>query len=663
MNNIHKILIANRGEIAVRIIKAIHETGRKAIAIYHKSDEDSLHVKISDEAWMLEGEALSDTYLSAKQIIRIAKNAHADAIHPGYGFLSENHNFAEEVVHAGMVFIGPDFESIKKMGNKIEARKIAESLNIPLLKGKIGNKDELSAFASEMDLPILVKAAAGGGGKGMRIIRKRQEIEEMLEATAREALSYFGNGDIYIETYLENPHHIEIQLFGDHHGNIVSLYERDCSIQRRHQKIIEEAPASVISDEMREKLGAAAIQLAKHINYKNAGTVEFLYQNDKFWFLEMNTRIQVEHPVTEMITGIDLVQEQISVAEGHPLSFTQEEVTVHGHAIEARIYAEDPAAEFLPSPGEIIYHCAPQNKLSRVDTALVNSGYISPDFDPMISKLIIHGKNRIDAIRKLASALEEYKIVGIKSNIGFLKGIVKHQSFIEKSPDVSFCKKYTAEILKWSVQNDEIPRPWLSIAFYHFITNHTAISTSRSIYRYIGNWRINRNRILLLNTTKVDFNVIYDGEKEFDFTLNGKTYYAHLINCEEKECTLSLNNVISKVNYVQNNNKVILFIGSENVEVQNEIFSKAEGVKTDNTTGLNGSELIQSPMAGKIIEIAVVNNQSVKKGETLVILESMKMENKILASTDGKISEINHKNGDIVHGQETLMILSNHEQP
>jgi len=660
MNNIHKILIANRGEIAVRIIKAIHDTGRKAVAIYHKADEDSLHVQMADEAWMLEGTTISDTYLSVKQIINIAENAHADAIHPGYGFLSENDIFADEVTKAGMVFIGPDAETIKKMGNKIEARKIAESLNIPLLKGRTGSKEELSAFALEMDLPILVKAAAGGGGKGMRIIRNKQEVKEVLEGTSREALSYFGNGDIYIETYLENPHHIEIQLFGDHHGNVVSLFERDCSVQRRHQKIIEEAPASVISDEIREKLSMAAIQLARHINYKNAGTVEFLYQDNKFWFLEMNTRIQVEHPVTEMVTGIDLVQEQISVAEGRPLSFSQDEVKVLGHAIEARIYAEDPATDFLPSPGDIIFHKAPESNFSRVDTALDASGKISPEFDPMISKLIVHGKDRMDAIRKLTASLEKYKIVGIKSNIDFLRGIMKHQSFVEKSPDISFCKKHTNEILKKeNAQDDEISCPWLLIAFYHFIANYHSAKNSSSLYGRIGSWRINRNHVLLFNSTKVKFKINFDVDKEFEFTLNGKTYYAKLIYCDDEKCSLSLNNVITGTNYFRMKDKFILLFETKSIEVKNPFFTTARSLQVDNASDVNGSELVQAPMAGKIIDILVENNQAVKKGETLVILESMKMENKILASSDGKILQINHKSGDVVPGQETIMVLSN----
>ncbi len=442
---IKKILIANRGEIAVRIIRACRELGIKSAAVYSEADKTSLHSRLADESFFIGAAPSSESYLNKEKIIRIARESGSDAIHPGYGFFSENAGFIKMVEDAGLIFIGPSSSSVGLMGSKTAARQLMSKNNVPIVPGTtkvIESVEEGISISKEITFPVLLKASAGGGGKGMRRINSPEEFQSAFEATRREALKAFGDDSIYIEKFIENPRHIEVQIIADKHGNYAHLFERECSIQRRHQKIIEEAPSSFVDPETRKKITAAAVSAAKACNYYNAGTIEFLMDRNKsFYFLEMNTRLQVEHPVTELITGIDLVREQISIADGNRLSFKQEDLKINGHAMESRIYAEDPDNNFLPSTGKLHEYLSPSGPGVRVDEGFGRGSEISIYYDPLVAKLVCWANNRDNAIERMKRALGEYKIFGVVSNISFLKEIFSHPKFIKGEFDINFLEK------------------------------------------------------------------------------------------------------------------------------------------------------------------------------------------------------------------------------
>lgn len=441
----NKLLIANRGEIAVRIIKACKELGIKTAAIYSDADITALHPKLADEAYYIGGSAAAKSYLDKDKIINLAKDISADAIHPGYGFFSENTDFISEVEKSGITFIGPSSKSVSMMGSKTAARNLMMKNNVPIVPGSleaVKNIEEGLRVASEIGYPILLKASAGGGGKGMRRVNSDDEFKSAFESTKREALKSFANDDVYIEKFIENPKHIEVQIIADKHGNYRHIFERECSIQRRHQKIIEESPSSFVDTELRKDITTAAINAAKACNYFNAGTIEFLVDiNRKFYFLEMNTRIQVEHPVTEFISGIDLVREQISIAAGNKISFSQDDLKINGYAMECRIYAEDPSNNFMPSTGKIIDYKEPGGAGVRVDSGFSSGSEISIFYDPMIAKLICWDKDRPSAINRMKRALSEYQISGVTTNISFLNFILGNEIFISGSYDIHFIDK------------------------------------------------------------------------------------------------------------------------------------------------------------------------------------------------------------------------------
>ncbi|OGI01117.1 MAG: acetyl-CoA carboxylase biotin carboxylase subunit [Candidatus Melainabacteria bacterium GWF2_37_15] len=443
---INKLLIANRGEIAVRIIRACKELGISTVAVYSQADEDSLHVSLADEAYCIGPAQSSKSYLNIPHIISTALMAGVDAIHPGYGFLAENADFAEICRDHNIKFVGPSPESIRAMGDKASAKKTMINNNVPTVPGTAGlisDIEEVRPWVKQVGFPVIIKATAGGGGRGMRIVRHEGELESQMKMAQTEAGTCFGNNGVYIEKYLENPRHIEVQIMADQYGNVVHLGERDCSIQRRHQKLIEEAPSPVITPEIREKMGQAAINAAKGINYEGAGTIEFLLDGDKnFYFMEMNTRIQVEHCVTEMITSTDLVKEQIRVASGAKLSFTQDDIKIHGHAIECRINAEDSDKNFMPCPGLIDGYVPPGGPGVRIDSHMYTNYKIPPFYDSLISKIICWGKNRDEAIARMLRALDEYAITGIKTTIPFHAKVLKHKQFIKGEFSTNFIEKY-----------------------------------------------------------------------------------------------------------------------------------------------------------------------------------------------------------------------------
>ncbi|TXH97645.1 MAG: acetyl-CoA carboxylase biotin carboxylase subunit, partial [Rheinheimera sp.] len=447
-----KILIANRGEIACRVIKTAHQLGIRCVAVYSEADANARHVQMADEAFLLGPAPSKDSYLRADKILAIAKQSGAEAIHPGYGFLSENEDFAKACAEAGVVFIGPPVPAIAAMGSKSAAKEIMSKAGVPLVPGYHGdNQDEqfLAAEANRIGYPLLLKAAYGGGGKGMKVVWQASEFLEQLNSAKREALNGFGNDKILMERYLTKPRHVEIQVFADNFGNAVYLHERDCSIQRRHQKVIEEAPAPNFSAEQRKAMGEAAVTAAKAIGYAGAGTVEFLFDEDgSFYFMEMNTRLQVEHPVTEMITGQDLVKWQLLVASNQPLPLAQHEIPLDGHAIEVRVYAEDPDNNFLPATGKLTYLRQPDcHRHVRIDTGVVEYDEVSPFYDPMIAKLIVWDENRQRALDRLANALSDYEVVGLDTNLAFLRQLASHPAFAACELDTGFIARHRETLI------------------------------------------------------------------------------------------------------------------------------------------------------------------------------------------------------------------------
>ncbi|MCH7400966.1 acetyl-CoA carboxylase biotin carboxylase subunit [Belliella kenyensis] len=461
MKKIHKLLVANRGEISLRIMRTAREMGIKTVAVYSEADRHAPHVKYADEAVCLGPAPSNQSYLLIDKIIQACKDLQVDAIHPGYGFLSENAKFAQRVSEAGIIFVGPSPQAIEVMGSKLAAKQAVSKYGIPMVPGTeeaISDIDEAKSTAASIGYPILIKASAGGGGKGMRIVEKEEEFEEQMQRAISEAQSAFGDGAVFIEKYITSPRHIEIQVLGDHHGNVVHLFERECSVQRRHQKVVEEAPSAVVSEAMRQRMGEAAIMVAKACDYYGAGTVEFIVDEAlNFYFLEMNTRLQVEHPVTEMITGVDLVKEQILVAEGHQLSFGQEDLKIHGHAVEIRVYAEDPKNNFLPDIGKLQTYTRPQGSGVRVDDGFEQGMDIPIYYDPMIAKLITHADTREKAMDRMIRAIEEYQITGIETTLGFCKFVMKHEAFRSGDFDTKFVERYfTPESLDEQWTDDEL---------------------------------------------------------------------------------------------------------------------------------------------------------------------------------------------------------------
>jgi len=455
-----KILVANRGEIALRVMKSAREMGIATVAVYSEADRNSPHVKYADEAVLLGPPASGESYLRGDKIIEVCKELNVDGIHPGYGFLSENADFAEAVEKAGLNFIGPSGESMRIMGDKLSAKEAAKKFNIPLVPGSEGaitNVEEGKKLSEEIGFPVLIKASAGGGGKGMRIVERTEDFEEQMKMAVNEAKSAFGNGAVFIEKYVTSPRHIEIQVLCDKHGNRVHLFERECSIQRRHQKVVEEAPSSVLTDEIRSQMGQTAVDVARSCDYIGAGTVEFILdENKNFYFLEMNTRLQVEHPVTEMITGMDLVKEQIKVARGEKLAFQQSDLSSNGHAMEVRVYAEDPSDNFMPDIGKLKNYQRPHGPGIRVDDGFEEGMEVPIYYDPMISKLITHGKDRQEAMDRMVRACEDYRIVGITTTLAFGKYVMQHPAFVSGDFDTHFVDKhYSAEDLKVSIKDEE----------------------------------------------------------------------------------------------------------------------------------------------------------------------------------------------------------------
>lgn len=501
MPTIKKILVANRGEIALRVMRTAREMGISTVAVFSEADRNAPHVKYADEAVCIGPPPSKESYLLGDKIIAVAQSLGVDAIHPGYGFLSENAGFSRAVKEAGLIFIGPSPESIEIMGDKLSSKHAVASYNIPMVPGTpdaITDRVAAKAKAAEIGYPILIKASAGGGGKGMRVVEKEEDFDEQMDRAVGEAISAFGNGACFIEKYITKPKHIEIQIMGDQHGNVVHLFERECSIQRRHQKLIEEAPSAVLTPEIREAMGLCAVNVAKACNYYGAGTVEFIVdENLDFYFLEMNTRLQVEHPVTELITGIDLVKEMIHVAEGKPLSIKQEDLQINGHSIEVRVCAEDPTNNFLPNVGTLQTYVRPQGNGVRVDDGMEEGMDIPIYYDPMIAKLITYGNDRTEAIEKMIRAIDEFKITGVATTLPFCKFALKHEAFVSGNFDTRFVGLYfTPEVLEGEADQNELAIAAVLAAQLLKNKNKPKVADNgNALVNNASQWRKNRTKL------------------------------------------------------------------------------------------------------------------------------------------------------------------------
>ncbi len=665
-NMFDKILIANRGEIACRVIRTARRLGIRTVAVYSDADRGSLHVALADEAYRIGPAPAGESYLKAEAILEVAARSGAQAIHPGYGFLSENDSFAEACAAVGVVFIGPPPAAIRAMGSKSAAKRIMEGAQVPLVPGYHGEKQEsdlLRREAEQIGFPVLIKASAGGGGKGMRAVLTLDDFDDALAAARREARASFGDDRVLLEKYLTKPRHVEIQVFADTHGNAVHLFERDCSIQRRHQKVLEEAPAPGMKPELRARMGEAAVAAARAIGYVGAGTVEFLLDEDgSFYFMEMNTRLQVEHPVTEMITGQDLVEWQLLVASGEPLPAGQEQLAICGHAIEARIYAEDPNREFLPSIGRLRHLRPPADSPHvRIDTGVRQEDEVSIYYDPMIAKLIVWDTDRNGALRRLRSALAEYQVVGVTTNTGFLASVAAHPAFVSGEFDTGFIERHRSDLFPSAMP---APGRTLALASLEILLRREeeakgSAETSLDPYspwHSVSGWRLNFDNHHTL--------YLLDGEEEIAITVHyrGDGYLLALPD----------GNLLVR-GTLDNNGDILADLGGTRV--------KATVVRHGNTLtileqgrvhtltihdphacigedqGVDAS--LAAPMPGKVVAVLVNPGEKVEKGRPLMILEAMKMEHTITAPRDGLISSLNFTVGSLVsEGVELLAIVA-----
>lgn len=659
MKLFNKILVANRGEIAIRIVKSARALGIKTVMIYSEVEANALHVKYGDESYCIGKVELSDTYLNIQKIVDVAIKSKCDAVHPGYGFLAENPKFVTACEEAGITFIGPTTHAMKIMGNKIEARTFAKSINIPMTEGVTGDVEALKLASKSIKYPILIKAAAGGGGKGMRIVYSDAELNDALESTSREAKNYFGDGTIYVEKFVENPRHIEIQIIGDNLGNVVHLYERECSIQRRYQKIIEESPSPTLTQEVREAMGATAVKIGKAIGYNNAGTIEFLVDKDlNYYFLEMNTRVQVEHPVTEMVTGIDIVREQILIAAGNKLSFAQEEISQNGHAIECRVYAEEPENNFLPSPGKMTYYREPHGEGVRIDTGIEKACTIESFYDPMISKLVIWGVDRDNARVKSIEALKNYIVHGIKTNVAYLINMLQHDSFVHNTVSTKFCEERHAEMMQICTDSKAATPFYVPLISYVIFSLDIKDSVCDNVWSKIGYWRDLMKISVSFEETETLVFLNYRNGCDFEFEINGQKYCTHVKINDNGKLDLIINNDVfvsfvstdSKGNASVSTNGNIYKAIRKDILIKEDVFSNVGGFGEDPNN-------VFSPMPGKVIKVNVEVGSAVKKGENLIVVEAMKMENHVKAVRDAVVAKINVKAGDMVDSSNPLIIL------
>lgn len=658
-----KIAIANRGEIALRIIRAAHEMQIQTLTFYSEEEKSAPHVLLSDEAYSLGSGDLNNTYLNINKIVEIAVQNGADAVHPGYGFLSENASFAEACEIAGLVFIGPSVDVLKQMGNKVTAKAIAKKAGVNVLESFLINPAEVDRIHHNFDFPLLIKASNGGGGKGMQVVYNASQLAEKAAQAARSALNYFGSDEIYIENYIENARHIEVQVLGDAFGNVVHLFERDCTIQRNHQKIIEEAPAVALPMHLRQQLHEAALAICQMVNYQNAGTVEFLVDiNSNFFFLEMNPRIQVEHPITEAITGVDIVKEQISIAAGNRLSFLQTDVRLKGFAIEARLYSEDPQNSFLPSGQPVVHYSFPHGTNIRIESAIDMQGAAN-QFDPLVCKLVVWAENRRLALDKMLNALNETIIVGPVTNQQYLKAIFMSDDYLSNQLDTRFCHNNAQQLNEFVLQKkNETPTETLlaAVLFLWSLSD----SNSTSVWTKNGNWR--QFPMAEIEMAEKNFSIYFRLNGNLvQFELN-KILYSFIIDAQQiNQGVLFIENEKQKSRiafYVENDAVLYLFSGSYTYVLKNKNVLEYYPLEFDidsANTGSKHNSTVFANLFGRVVDIPVKKDQTIYKGDVLMIIESMKSENKVLAPFSGSVKKINVKVGDQISDKMPLLYIDN----
>ncbi|HZP99094.1 MAG TPA: acetyl/propionyl/methylcrotonyl-CoA carboxylase subunit alpha [Reyranella sp.] len=655
-----KILIANRGEIACRVIKTAKRLGIKTVAIYSDADVGARHVAMADEAVHIGPSPARDSYLVVDRLIDAARRTGAEAVHPGYGFLSENAGFAEACAKAGVVFIGPPPSAIRAMGSKSEAKKIMEKAKVPLVPGYHGDDQApelLAREAARIGYPVLIKASAGGGGKGMRVVESADKFADALAGAKREAKASFADDHVLVEKYLTRPRHIEIQVFADSKGNCLYLFERDCSIQRRHQKVIEEAPAPGMTEDRRKAMGDAAVAAAKAIGYVGAGTVEFIANQDgTFYFMEMNTRLQVEHPVTEAITGQDLVEWQLNVAAGGSLPLTQDDLRIGGHAVEVRLYAEDPARNFLPSTGKLLHLRLPrEDDHVRVDTGVREGDTVTPFYDPMIAKVIVHDADRTSAMRRMAKIMGETEVVGVTTNAALLKALCAHPAFVGGEVDTGFIERHRAQLFaKADAADDRV----FAVATLARLSEWTAASTDpweqKNGFRLLDTghdevrWKDGEREVAVIAHRRRDGSLILD--------LPGGARQARVRRGEDGRLSILLDGdtfTASAVRRTLNDGTTEYALFGDGLHHRLRLVDPLDVTQYEASAAGEGS--VRSPLPGKIIDLRVKPGDSVSKGQPLLVLEAMKMEHTLVAPGDGRIKSVRYAVGEqVAEGAELV---------
>lgn len=654
MGRISKVLIANRGEIAVRIMRTTRSMGISSVAVFSDADAAALHVRMADEAVRIGPAPSLESYLDAQRILEAARRTGADAVHPGFGFLSERESFAQAVEAAGLTFIGPSPEAILAMGKKREAKETAMAAGVPVVPGYNGTDQDLSLLASEcarIGFPVLVKASAGGGGKGMRICRRAQDVAEALLAAKREALSAFGDDALILEKYIERPRHVEIQILGDRHGSLVHLFERECSIQRRHQKIIEETPSTALTSALRAQMGEAAVSIGKAIGYTNAGTVEFIVdQAGHFYFLEVNTRLQVEHPITESVTGLDLVREQIRVARGEALGYSQADLRMDGAALECRLYAEDPSHEFLPQSGVIVdFHVPEGLPWLRVDTGVESGSEVSIHYDPMVAKVITRGADRSEAIERMRHALMNLSVHGVATNREFLVDLLGHPEYAAGNIHTHFIEEHAQE-LRRSVREDRLTEAAMAAVLFR----QGERREGALLPGVRGGFRNNlwRPQASLLRFQESLLEVLYQELKSdlFEVQMAGRTYRVQRSPGSAHALVLEIDGLRRRYRVVADGERVFVQQGGFSFVFQEEPrFPELDAAATE------GGYL--APMPGKVIAVDVKVGDQVTKDQRLLVMEAMKMEHAIRAATDGVVEAIEASVGAQVDGGQVLVVV------
>jgi propionyl-CoA carboxylase alpha chain len=660
MAPIRRLLVANRGEIARRIFRTCRTMGIQTAAVYADQEREAAHAREADVAVALGGRTVAETYLAGERLIWAAKRVDADALHPGYGFLAEHADFARAVTDAGLVWVGPSPQSIALMADKIRAKQLLTRTGVPMLPGQ--EIDELSAdglahAAAAIGLPILVKAARGGGGRGMRIVRDVRALPEATASARREAAAAFGSDHLFLERYLESPRHIEVQILGDRHGHIVHLFERECSIQRRHQKIVEEAPSLAVDDGLRRRLTAAALAAARAIGYESAGTVEFLLDADgRFYFLEVNTRIQVEHPVTEAVTGIDLVREQILVAEGHALAFRQEDVGLHGHAIEARLYAEDPSSGFLPTGGRLLDWRAPLDVDVRVDSGVEPGAEIQVEFDPMMAKLVAHAPTRREAALRLALALTRVVAPGVVTNRHFLVNVLRHPAFLAGDTTTDFIERHRPAPVR-TATGDELREAALAAAL---AAQATRRAQARALGTIVSGWRNNPSALQETRYRAGGGEVVVGYLRQRDGTfrchLDGVAASARLLTATPSAVELEIEGR-RRTFRVTSGPGGAVFVQDAHGELRLEELPRFPEAAVAQAAGAGYT----APMPGKVVDIHVAVGDVVTRDQPLVTLEAMKMEHQLTASVDGVVTEVRVSPGQQVDAGQVLVMIEARE--